>query len=145
MAVTDIFTAGEEYTPEAAQHLFSSLRSSTSVHVALKHGASPDAIMSARIPKKDSSADVLNQLRIVSALCNAGEFDASTLQMPIKDRKINGDATDQALLLMSESLGNVAQVRREWRKVAEVGFNSRNKFMVRIMKEVGEGSEGDDA
>jgi sodium/potassium-transporting ATPase subunit alpha len=144
MTVTDIFAAGEEYTTEAAQHLFSSLKSS-SLHVALKNGASPDAITPAHLPKKDTSADVLNQLRIVSALCNAGEFDASTLQMPINDRKINGDATDQALLRMSENLGDVAQVRREWRKVAEVGFNSRNKFMVRIMKEVGQGHEDDDA
>jgi sodium/potassium-transporting ATPase subunit alpha len=145
MAVTDIFAAGEEYTPEAAQHLFLSLKSSSSIHIALRNGVAADAITPSHLLQEDSCADVLNQLRILRALCNAGEFDASTLQIPIKDRKINGDATDQALLRLSESLGEVAQVRREWRKVAEVGFNSRNKFMVRVMKELGEGHVGDDA
>lgn len=80
MTVTNIFAAGEEYTTEAAQHLLSSLKSSAPVHMASKNGVSPDAITPAHLPGKHTSADVLNQLRIVSALYNAGEFDASILQ-----------------------------------------------------------------
>jgi sodium/potassium-transporting ATPase subunit alpha len=143
MSVTDIFAGGEEYTPQAALAFLSSLKSTCSLHVAIDEGHSPDAINSAGVTNVDSSADVLNQIRLLSALCNAGEFDAATINMSIKDRKINGDATDQALLRLSESFGEVQQVRREWRKVAEVGFNSRNKFMVRIMKKVGEAEDKD--
>lgn len=53
--------------------------------------------------------------------------------MPIHERKINGDATDQAVLRLSESLGSVAQLRQDWKKIFEIAFNSKNKFMVRIM------------
>lgn len=53
--------------------------------------------------------------------------------MPIHERKINGDATDQAVLRLSESLGSVAQLRQDWKKIFEIAFNSKNKFMIRIM------------
>jgi sodium/potassium-transporting ATPase subunit alpha len=35
----------------------------------------------------------LRQMAAVAALCNAADFDESTSDMPLQDRKINGDAT----------------------------------------------------
>jgi sodium/potassium-transporting ATPase subunit alpha len=55
------------------------------------------------------------------------------MHLPIQERKINGDATDQAVLRLAESLGSVSQLRKDWKKVFEISFNSKNKFMVRIM------------
>ncbi|ORY10679.1 hypothetical protein BCR34DRAFT_625171 [Clohesyomyces aquaticus] len=55
------------------------------------------------------------------------------LRIPLRDRNINGGATDQAVLRLSESLGSVAKLRQDWKKVYEIGFSSKNKFMVRIM------------
>ena len=116
MVVTDMFIGGEEHTPDAARDLMTVLRS-----------------------EKDSTAspkqheDAIGQLRILAGLCNAGEFDASTSHLPVSERKINGDATDQAILRLSESLGSVAELRKGWKKNFEIAFNSKNKFMVRIM------------
>lgn len=119
MVVTNIYAAGEEYTPEAARDVMAVLRSQNDV-----------AIMN----KKQEG--IIDQVRIVGGLCNSGEFDAATMHLPFSDRKINGDATDQAVLRLSESLGSVAELRRNFKKVFEIGFNSKNKFMIRLMSPV---------
>ena len=116
MVVTDIYTAGEEFTPDVAKDLMVQSQSEKEVSTLSK------------IP-----GDIINQLRILCGLCNSGEFDAATMHLPIAERKINGDATDQAVLRLSESLGSVAQLRRDWKKVFEIAFNSKNKFMIRLM------------
>ncbi|KAH7381738.1 hypothetical protein BKA66DRAFT_419220 [Pyrenochaeta sp. MPI-SDFR-AT-0127] len=116
MVVTDLYAAGEEYTPEAARDLMAIFRSENNL---------------AALSKKRE--DIINQVRIVGGLCNSGEFDAATMHLPISERKINGDATDQAILRLSESLGSVAELRRDWKKVFEMAFNSKNKFMIRLM------------
>lgn len=123
MVVTDIFAAGEEYTPEAARDMMAVLRSENNI---------------AALSKKRE--DVMDQVRILGGLCNSGEFDAATMHLPISERKINGDATDRAVLRLSESLGSVAELRRDWKKVFEIAFNSKNKFMVRLMTPVSEPS-----
>ena len=116
MVVTDIYAGGEEYTPEAARDLMAILRSENNIAV----------------PSKKRE-DVMEDLHLLSGLCNAGEFDAATMHLPISERKINGDATDQAILRLSEGLGSVAELRQTWKKVFEIAFNSKNKFMVRLM------------
>ena len=75
----------------------------------------------------------IDQLRAIAGLCNAAEFDVATMSVPLEDRQIHGDATDQAILRCSESLGSVAKLRNHWKKYFEIAFNSKNKFMVRIL------------
>lgn len=116
MIVTDIYTGGEQYTPEAARDQITSLHSESDSVSDLK--------------RRENTID---QLRMLAGLCNSGEFDAATMHLPIPERKINGDATDQALLRLSESLGSVAELRREYKKTFEIAFNSKNKFMVRLV------------
>jgi sodium/potassium-transporting ATPase subunit alpha len=116
MVVTDIYAAGEEYTPEAARDMTAVLRSKNNV---------------ATLSKKRE--DIIDQVRVLGGLCNSGEFDAATMHLPVSERRINGDATDQAVLRLSESLGSVAELRRDYKKVFEIAFNSKNKFMVRLM------------
>ena len=74
------------------------------------------------------------QLRAIAGLCNSGEFDASTNDLPLHERKINGDATDQAILRFSESLGPVTELRQMWKKSFELAFNSKNKYMIRTLE-----------
>ncbi|KKP06680.1 Na,H/K antiporter P-type ATPase [Trichoderma harzianum] len=74
----------------------------------------------------------LTQLRVTSAVCNAGEFDPTTIHLPISDRKIIADATDQAILRLSESLGPVNKSRDLWIKRFDLAFNSKNKFSLRV-------------
>jgi sodium/potassium-transporting ATPase subunit alpha len=78
-------------------------------------------------PKNNS----LSQLRAVAGLCNAGSFDAATMRLPLHERVIHGDATDQAILRFSEGLGEVAELRRCWKVKYELAFNSKNKYMIK--------------
>ncbi|KAF4470401.1 Na+ H+ K+ antiporter P-type ATPase [Fusarium albosuccineum] len=78
-------------------------------------------------PKNNS----ICQLRAVAGLCNAGSFDAATMRLPLHERVIHGDATDQAILRFSEGLGEVAELRRCWKVKYELAFNSKNKYMIK--------------
>ncbi|CAM1502313.1 Fc.00g042970.m01.CDS01 [Cosmosporella sp. VM-42] len=73
----------------------------------------------------------IKQLRAVAGLCNDGHFDAATMNFPIPERIVHGDATDQAILRFSESLGDVAELRRCWQVKYELAFNSKNKYMIK--------------
>ncbi|KAI9825267.1 MAG: hypothetical protein M1832_001301 [Thelocarpon impressellum] len=108
MYVTECSVGTKEMTPETAR----------------------DAMMADR---RDAGIvnNCIDQLRAIAGLCNAGEFDAATLKLPLHERKINGDATDQAILRFSEGLGAVAELKSLWRKTFELAFNSKNKFMIR--------------
>lgn len=77
------------------------------------------------------TSGAISQLRAIAGLCNSGEFDAATYDLPLHERKINGDATDQAILRFSESLGSVSEIRGLWKKTFELAFNSKNKYMIR--------------
>lgn len=73
------------------------------------------------------------QLRAMAALCNASEFDVTTADAPLAERKIFGDATDQAVLRFAEFVdtGSIAYLRACWRKTYDLAFNSKNKYMIR--------------
>lgn len=85
-----------------------------------------------RDQEKQLSLNPVAQLRAVAGLCNVGEFDAASIDLPLSKRKINGDATDQAVLRFSEGLGPVVQLRRSWKLIFSLAFNSKNKFMIRL-------------
>jgi sodium/potassium-transporting ATPase subunit alpha len=76
-------------------------------------------------------ASGVHQLRALAGLCNASEFDAATINLPLHERVIHGDATDQAVFRFSEGLGPTADLRRMWKRIYELPFNSKNKFMIR--------------
>jgi sodium/potassium-transporting ATPase subunit alpha len=83
--------------------------------------------------QEGKGVNAIDQLRAVAGLCNSGEFDMATEHLPLHDRHINGDATDQAVLRLSESLGPVSELRRMWKKTFELAFNSKNKYMIRTL------------
>lgn len=72
-------------------------------------------------------------LRICS-LCNRATFEEGTDHMPVNDRNINGDASDAAMLKYAEELHSVAAMRYSYQKLAEIPFNSKNKWMLTICK-----------
>ena len=82
----------------------------------------------------NANKKALTQLALLAGVCNAGEFDASTLKLPLPDRKINGDATDQAILRFAESMTPVSELRGTWQIPFKLAFNSKNKFMINIIK-----------
>lgn len=85
--------------------------------------------------KKDASwqgsRNVQQALARIAALCNRAEFKAGQSDVPVLKRECTGDASESALLKCVELiLGNVTQYRHKHKKVAEIPFNSTNKFQV---------------
>uniref|UniRef100_A0A8C4SV70 Cation-transporting P-type ATPase N-terminal domain-containing protein n=1 Tax=Erpetoichthys calabaricus TaxID=27687 RepID=A0A8C4SV70_ERPCA len=65
------------------------------------------------------------------SLCNRAVFRGGQEDKPISRREVEGDASETALLKFTEMvLGNVAGIRDQNPKVAEIPFNSTNKFQV---------------
>ncbi|KAF1808571.1 Na/K ATPase alpha 1 subunit [Eremomyces bilateralis CBS 781.70] len=95
------------------------------------------AIGALELGQKDEYASqisrVLEEIAEIGALCNAGEFDASTINLPAEQRKVHGDATDSAILRFSEALIPVSQTREKWQRLYRLAFNSRNKFMIQVI------------
>jgi sodium/potassium-transporting ATPase subunit alpha len=75
----------------------------------------------------------IGQLRTVAGLCNTGQFDKATMDRPLHERVVHGDATDQATLRFSELLGPVSELRRCWHTKYQLAFNSKNKYMIRAL------------
>ncbi|KAK4645784.1 hypothetical protein QC761_204620 [Podospora bellae-mahoneyi] len=92
-----------------------------------------DVAIAERLTDGDMASNSIDQLRSVAGLCNAGEFDAATRSLPISERKIHGDATDQAILRFAEGLGPVSELKRCWATKFNLAFNSKNKFMIRVL------------
>jgi sodium/potassium-transporting ATPase subunit alpha len=88
------------------------------------------------VPYHGPLTPAMLEAHAVAGLCNAGEFDATTLHLPLELQKINGDATDQSILRFAQSLSPVAALREKWKKIYEVPFNSKNKFMLSLHTEV---------
>jgi len=100
------------------------------------HNMAPEGARDEMIARRREGSDnnAVEQLRLIAGLCNSGEFDAATEKLPLHERKINGDATDQAILRLSESLGPVSELRQMWKKTFELAFSSKNKYMIRTLQ-----------
>lgn len=64
-------------------------------------------------------------------LCNRAEFKVGQADVPVLKRECNGDASESALLKCVElSMGHVTEYRNRNKKIAEIPFNSTNKYQV---------------
>lgn len=107
---------------------------SIGMHNMTPESARDEMMLSSEDTERRQPSNAVTQLRSVAGLCNSGEFDAATSKLPIHERKINGDATDQAVLRFSETLGPVSELRQMWKKTFELAFNSKNKYMIRTFQ-----------
>ncbi|XP_077011980.1 potassium-transporting ATPase alpha chain 2 [Tamandua tetradactyla] len=81
----------------------------------------------------DQSSGTWASLSRIITLCNRAEFKPGQENVPIMKRVVVGDASETALLKFSEViLGDVMEIRKRNRKVAEIPFNSTNKFQLSI-------------
>ncbi|KAL1924288.1 uncharacterized protein VTP21DRAFT_7323 [Calcarisporiella thermophila] len=90
-----------------------------------------DALVSA---SNETLRTSMHQLQLCAALCNASSFDAATLDYPVDQRKVHGDATDSAILRFAEGLRPVSEIRDAFEMLWEVPFNSKNKWMLRLFR-----------
>jgi sodium/potassium-transporting ATPase subunit alpha len=76
-----------------------------------------------------------NQLVSACGLCNNASFEEDEpVTTPIKQKKARGDATDIALLKFSSENQTFANLGTKYATIAEIPFNSRNKWMVKVIK-----------
>nr|XP_031321519.1 potassium-transporting ATPase alpha chain 2 [Camelus dromedarius] len=81
----------------------------------------------------DQSSATWASLSKIITLCNRAEFRPGQESVPVMKKVVVGDASESALLKFSEViLGDVMEVRERNRKVAEIPFNSTNKFQLSI-------------
>merc|ERR1719497_281172 len=81
----------------------------------------------------DKASQTWSALARVGGLCNRAEFRAGQEEFPILKKECNGDASETAILKFVElSVGNVVGMRARNKKVAEIPFNSTNKYQVSI-------------
>uniref|UniRef100_A0A2K6GIA7 Sodium/potassium-transporting ATPase subunit alpha n=1 Tax=Propithecus coquereli TaxID=379532 RepID=A0A2K6GIA7_PROCO len=81
----------------------------------------------------DQSSRTWASLSKIITLCNRAEFKPGQESVPIMKKVVVGDASETALLKFSEViLGDVMEIRKRNRKVAEIPFNSTNKFQLSI-------------
>uniref|UniRef100_A0A8B9W0X6 Potassium-transporting ATPase alpha chain 2 n=1 Tax=Anas zonorhyncha TaxID=75864 RepID=A0A8B9W0X6_9AVES len=81
----------------------------------------------------DQSSPSWTALSKIVTLCNRAEFRPGQENLPIMKRVVVGDASETALLKFAEViLGDVMSIRARNKKVAEIPFNSTNKFQLSI-------------
>lgn len=101
-------------------------------------------------PGTSSSSEELNNgayeaASLVCCLCSRAEFKPGQAAVPIGNRVTVGDASESAILKFMEALlakecGDVAAVRKRHPMVAEVPFNSSNKFHLTVHQVMGNSS-----
>ncbi|ORY33508.1 hypothetical protein BCR39DRAFT_520515 [Naematelia encephala] len=85
--------------------------------------------------------DGVKQVAFVAGVCNAASFDEATMDQPVILRLVHGDATDSAILRFAEMLRPVKDSLAEWDEVFKVNFNSKTKFMLKLLSP--RGGEGE--
>ncbi|KAK9679329.1 hypothetical protein K7432_016317 [Basidiobolus ranarum] len=76
----------------------------------------------------------VSELLAVSGLCNGASFDSESMNLPVSERKTNGDATDSAILRFAEDYRMISEHNSKFDKLFEIPFNSKNKWMLTVAK-----------
>ncbi|KAG9262152.1 sodium/potassium-transporting ATPase subunit alpha-1-like isoform X1 [Astyanax mexicanus] len=83
----------------------------------------------------DRSSPTWSALARVAGLCNCAVFLGDQSKVPILKRDTAGDASESALLkCITLCCGSVMEMRDKYPKLAEIPFNSTNKYQVSIHK-----------
>ncbi|KAG6815165.1 hypothetical protein H0H93_010736 [Arthromyces matolae] len=77
-----------------------------------------------------SVIEAFRHLHQAAVLCNGASFDGGTANDALGDRKINGDATDAAILRFVQAFGSFSDIRTRTPQFFQIPFNSRNKWML---------------
>ncbi|KAL7750759.1 hypothetical protein RI367_003716 [Sorochytrium milnesiophthora] len=85
----------------------------------------------------DSKHKGLLQVASASHLCNGASFDPADAEVPMMSRRVNGDATDTALLRFGHSLVDAEAQKMVIRRLHQVPFNSKTKRMVSVVDATG--------
>ncbi|XP_064651708.1 sodium/potassium-transporting ATPase subunit alpha-like [Lineus longissimus] len=79
---------------------------------------------------KDQTWEALSR---IAMLCNRADFKEGQDETPVLKRECLGNASDAAILKCAElSIGNVHDYRKKNKRIAQIPFNSTNKYEVSI-------------
>ncbi|MBN3325748.1 AT1A3 ATPase, partial [Atractosteus spatula] len=128
-----VLTSAHQYTPVETPLRTSQVHQYSPVHTSARtpsHSLSWSPWAGASFDK--SSATWVGLAR-VAALCNRAVFKGGQDGLPILKRDVAGDASESALLKCIElSCGSVKAMREKNKKVAEIPFNSTNKYQLSV-------------
>ncbi|KAI0687168.1 calcium ATPase transmembrane domain M-containing protein [Cytidiella melzeri] len=87
--------------------------------------------------ESEKSPAALRDLHAVARLCNGAKFEHSEASLPVEERTVKGDATDSAVLRFSETIPGIdsQSVVDAHDTLFEIPFNSRNKWMLTLVRE----------
>ncbi|KAI5239616.1 putative Na/K ATPase alpha 1 subunit [Aureobasidium subglaciale] len=86
---------------------------------------------------------VLTELHRAAALCNDATFDPLSMELPVLDREVQGNATDGAVLKFAEvaHADSTKSLPDAHPRKYQIPFNSKNKWMLTLHDEVDENYE----
>ncbi|XP_016070203.1 PREDICTED: sodium/potassium-transporting ATPase subunit alpha-4 [Miniopterus natalensis] len=80
-----------------------------------------------------NSSDTWSILARIAGLCNRADFGTDQEALPVAKRTTTGDASESALLkFVEQTYSSVKEMREKSPKVAEIPFNSTNKYQMSI-------------
>ena len=88
-----------------------------------------------------TTPSALKDLHMIARLCNEATFEGKDASIPVEQRTIQGNATDAAVLRFAESLTlpaidvDSSKLVASYDKLFDIPFNSRNKWMLSIVRE----------
>ncbi|KAI4594284.1 ATPase Na K transporting alpha [Pestalotiopsis sp. 9143b] len=91
--------------------------------------SSPDQVQEAL--RDTSTLEHIKILYDAAYLCNDASFDPTTQHLPVDERKVQGNATDAALLRFTSSMQD--QSPDPNKKLFQIPFNSKNKWMLTML------------
>ena len=80
----------------------------------------------------DTSSQAFKDFFRCMVLCNRAEFIGGDEDKPIYQRAVNGDASETALVKFAQPVRDILDVRNANPKLAEIPFNSTNKFQLSV-------------
>ena len=80
----------------------------------------------------ESYPGALQDLHKAAILCNDAMFDPTTIQLPVNERAIQGNATDGAVLRFAEGAKLGRPLHETFPRVFSIPFNSKNKWMLSV-------------
>jgi len=75
------------------------------------------------------------ELLKISSLCNRSNYEGGVKDPKAEEIKVTGDGSDRAIFLFAENYHDVNMMRAEFPKLCEIPFNSKNKWMLTIVKD----------
>ncbi|CAI7619905.1 unnamed protein product [Penicillium bialowiezense] len=80
--------------------------------------------------------DGLRDMVRASVLCNDAIYDPTTMNKPVHERSVHGNATDAAVLRFADTVGMTSpKALAGYDRVHQIPFNSKNKWMLTMHRE----------